>query len=121
MKKLLIIALFLFYCVSGHSQEMKKNIQVPDSTKKIMLVEASCGQCNFGLKEHGCALAIRLNGKPLFVDGAGIDEFGDAHANDGFCNAIRKAEVQGYKKKKKFILTYFRLLPDDPVTSDQQQ
>jgi hypothetical protein len=37
-------------------------------------------------------LAVRI-GKPYFVDGTSIDSHGDAHADDGFCAAIRKAEV----------------------------
>ena len=36
------------------------------------------------MKGKGCSLAIRLNGQTYFVDGTGIDSFGDAHASDGF-------------------------------------
>lgn len=82
----------------------------PDSTKKIMVVEASCGLCQFGMKAHDCALAVRFNGKNYFVEGASIDDFGDAHAKNGFCNAIRKAEVQGTIVNNRFKATFFRLL-----------
>jgi hypothetical protein len=59
--------------------------------------EVSCGQCNFDLDiENGCDLAVRLDGIAYFIDGAHIDDFGDAHDNNtGFCYVIRKAEVEG--------------------------
>jgi hypothetical protein len=47
------------------------------------------------MEGHGCELAVRIDGKPYFVDGTSLDSHGDAHANDGFCAAIRKASVIG--------------------------
>ena len=41
-----------------------------------------------------------------------IDSHGDAHANDGFCKAVRKAEVQGEIANNRFKVTYFKLLKD---------
>lgn len=84
----------------------------PDETKPLQTVEASCGQCKFGLKGKGCSLAVRMNGKAYFVDGTAIDDHGDAHANDGFCNKVRKAQVQGEVVDGRFKATYFKLLPD---------
>lgn len=86
--------------------------QEKKSTPKPILVEASCGECNFGLKGKSCDLAVRINGKAYFVDGTTIDEHGDAHAKDGFCQAIRKAEVKGKLVKGRFKATYFKLLPN---------
>jgi hypothetical protein len=37
------------------------------------------------MEGHGCELAVRIDGKPYFVDGTSLDSHGDAHANDGFC------------------------------------
>lgn len=76
-----------------------------------MSVEASCGQCHFGLKGKGCQLAVRFGGKAYFVDGTSIDDYGDAHEEEGFCSAIRRAEVQGAVVRNRFAATYFRLLP----------
>ena len=60
------------------------------------VVEAACGQCQFGMTEKlGCDLAIRIDGENYFVDGTKIDEHGDAHADDGFCVVIRNANVKG--------------------------
>ena len=60
------------------------------------VVEAACGQCQFGMTEtSGCDLAVRIDGKSYFVDGTKIDEHGDAHADDGFCVVIRNANVKG--------------------------
>jgi hypothetical protein len=84
--------------------------QQPDSTKKILIVEASCGQCQFHMSGKGCDLAVRINGKSYFVDGTSIDDHGDAHAKDGFCLAVRKAKVQGEIVNNRFKATYFKLI-----------
>lgn len=76
-------------------------------------VEASCGQCQFGLPGDGCDLAVRHEGFAWFVDGTGIDEHGDAHADDGFCNAVRAARVSGRVEDGRFVAESFALLPDD--------
>lgn len=80
-------------------------------TSKIQIVEASCGQCRFGMEGKSCDLSVRIDGKPYFVEGTSIDAHGDAHAKDGFCASIRKAEVIGTLKNNKFVVTYFKLLP----------
>ena len=60
------------------------------------VVEAACGQCQFEMTEKsGCDLAVRIDGKSYFVDGTNIHEHGDAHADDGFCEVIRNANVKG--------------------------
>jgi Family of unknown function (DUF6370) len=99
----------LFAC-TAMTQNKEVKISQPDSTKKIQIVEASCGECQFHLAGKGCDLAVRINGKAYFVDGTTIDEHGDAHAKDGFCEAIRKAEVQGEIVNNRFKVTYFKLI-----------
>ena len=100
----LLIALLLHSAVNAQTG-------ATDSTQKTQVAEASCGQCRFGLKAKGCDLAVRINGKAYFVDGTGIDDHGDAHSEEGFCNAIRKAEVKGKVVNDRFVATYFKLLP----------
>jgi hypothetical protein len=75
-------------------------------------VEVSCGQCQFGLtSQDGCDLAVRIDDKSYFVDGADIDDFGDAHDIDtGFCEAVRKAEVTGNLVEDRFEVTSVKLL-----------
>ena len=101
MKNLvLFIALLSF--TFGFSQEKKKQV-----------VEAACGQCQFKMKDKkGCDLAVRIDGKSFFVEGTKIDDHGDAHANDGFFFFFRKAEVIGDVKGDKFVVSYFKLLPE---------
>lgn len=84
----------------------------PSPAPTTQVVEASCGQCRLGLPGKGCDLAVRVDGKAYFVDGTTIDSHGDAHAKDGFCQAIRKAEVRGEVVDNRFKATYFKLLPD---------
>ena len=57
------------------------------------LVLASCGMCNFGTKERTCSLSIQINEKAYSVKGTDIDDHGDSHAKDGFCNAVRVAKI----------------------------
>lgn len=111
MKSVLVL-LFSFFLTHSFAQTVKHNTTIVDSSKPIKIVEAACGGCKFGLKGKGCSLAVRIDNKAYFVDGASIDEFGDAHAADGLCVAIRKAEVQGKIVDNKFKATYFKLLPE---------
>jgi len=59
------------------------------------VVEAACGECQFGMEGDSCDLAVRIDGVGYFVDGTSIDDHGDAHASDGLCNAVRTARVTG--------------------------
>ncbi len=81
-----------------------------DTAKTILIVEAACGQCKFGMIKKGCNLAVRINGNAYFVSGASIDSYGDAHAKDGFCEAIRMAKVQGELIDTFFKVSYFELI-----------
>lgn len=106
--KTLFAVILLFVAGTAGAQN---NVSVPDPKKKIEVVEASCGQCNFKMEGSGCSLAVRIKDKSYFVDGTAIDQHGDAHDENGFCNAIRKAEVQGRVENNRFKVTYFKLLP----------
>lgn len=75
------------------------------------LMEVACGECQFDLPGDGCDLAVRIDGKAYFVEGTGIDEHGDAHADEGFCNAVRQAEVKGELIADKFHIAELKLLP----------
>lgn len=77
-------------------------------------VDAACGQCRLGMPPPGCDLAVFISGRAYFVDGSRIDEHGDAHADDGFCNAIRRAYVSGHIEGDRFLATEFMLLPEPP-------
>ena len=105
MKNFFLISL-LFVVLSVSAQEKKEVL-------KTQIVETSCGQCQFGMEGKGCELAVRIDGKSYFVDGTSIDSHGDAHADDGFCAAIRKAEVVGEIKDNRFVVSEFKLLPEE--------
>jgi len=115
MKKITIVLMLcsLLFAIKAPAQDQKNNrVALPDSVKQIYLVEAACGECQFRMKGNSCDLAIRMNGVVYFVDGTKIDDHGDAHAKNGFCNAIRKAQVQGEIKEGRFVATYFKLLEE---------
>lgn len=105
--KSIVTVLFILTFSLGFAQDKKE-------TPKTQIVEASCGQCQFGMKsKSGCDLAIRIEGKSYFVEGTKLDDHGDAHAEDGFCSAIRKAEVSGEIINEKYVATSFKLLPQE--------
>lgn len=101
-----ISILFLFSVVLINAQDKKEQA-------KSKIVEAACGQCQFKMKGHSCDLAVRIEGKSYFIDGTYIDSHGDAHAADGFCATIRKAEVVGFIVDNRFKATSFKLLPKE--------
>ena len=112
MKPVVLFLLSIFFYTNAVAQADLLNTAKQDTTKKLQVVDAARGQCKFGLAGKDCDLAVRINGKAFFVEGTGIDEHGDAHAGDGFCNAIRKAEVQGKVVAGKFKATYFKLVKE---------
>ena len=111
--KLFLLLLSSLITVSACSQKSESKLKY-DPAKKVQVVEASCGQCQFKLQGKGCNLAVRIDGKAYFVDGTTIDDHGDAHASDGFCEAIRKAEVQGEVVDNRFKATWFKLVKTTP-------
>ncbi|WP_430400075.1 DUF6370 family protein [Flavobacterium sp.] len=102
MKKIVTLLLI----ITSLSISAQEEIEV-----KKQIVQASCGQCKFKMTGQGCDLAVRIEGKSYFVDGTTIDDHGDAHAEDGFCSAIRKAEIEGTIVDNKFKIKTFKLFP----------
>jgi len=112
MRSYLSSIICLLFISSAFGQKGDPKVSTPDPNKKIQVVETACGECQFKLTGKGCDLAVRIDGKAYFVDGTDIDSHGDAHAKDGFCNAVRKAEVQGNIVNDRFKITYFKLQKD---------
>lgn len=104
--KLFFLLLFVQYT---QAQDFKSKIQKPDSIFKKGIVEVACGQCKFGMPGKGCDLAVKIKHKCYFVKGASIDSFGNAHAANGFCNAISKAYVIGTVKDSLFFVKFIQI------------
>lgn len=109
MKSVLVVLFLCIFSLSAMCQQNKPDLSIPDATKKIVKAKAACGICQFGQAGKTCELAVRIKNTTYYVDGANIDSFGDAHAADGFCNTIRKAEVQGEVVNNRYQLTYMKL------------
>lgn len=111
MKKLIIVFCCCLFTATAFSQATTAKVPVADAAKPLQIVEVSCGKCKLGLPGKTCDMAVRIDGKAYYADGAHIDSFGDAHAHDGMCNAIRKAEVQGAVVDGRFKISYIKILP----------
>ncbi len=109
---LVVISLLFASAVVGQKTDLK--VATPDTAKKIQVIETACGECQFKLTGKGCNLAVRIDSNAYFVDGTDINSHGDAHAKDGFCNAVRKAEVQGELVNNRYKVTYFKLIKEEP-------
>ena len=89
----------------------KTESQIGKDMSINQVVEAACGQCQFEMtKKSGCDLAVRIDGNSYFVDGTNIHEHGDAHADDGFCEVIRSANVKGKIIEGRFKSESFTLI-----------
>ncbi len=110
MKILFFITFLIAARCTSIAQKINTATNEYDSTKKVQVVDISCGQCQFKMKPKGCDLAIKMKKKYYFIDGANIDDFGDAHAKDGFCEAIKKAAVQGKIVNGRYLLSYIKII-----------
>jgi len=110
MKKLTFALIVGLFSVAVNAQTTpRKPVAAKVITKQV--VDIACGECQFKMKGKDCELAVRIDGKPYFVDGKGIDDFGDAHGKHGFCNAVSKAEVAGEIVNNRFQAKEIKLLP----------
>ena len=112
MRSILSSIVCLLFISTAIGQKSDPKVSTPDPNKKVQVVETACGECQFKLAGKGCNLAVRIDSNAYFVDGTDINSHGDAHAKDGFCNAVRKAEVQGNLVNDRFKVTYFKLLKE---------
>ena len=86
------------------------------------LVQASCGMCNFTMKnQKECNLAIQIGEKSYLVQGTKMAELGDPHAKDGMCNAVRVANVVGNVKDDIFLADSFELQKNQIKTNNKDQ
>ncbi|WP_379084431.1 DUF6370 family protein [Pedobacter sp. UC225_65] len=112
MKQLTLLLFLALFGITASAQSPAKKTTAAPKVLKNQIVDISCGTCQFKMKGKDCELAVRIDGKSYFVDGKKIDDFGDAHDEHGFCNAISKAEVTGSIVKNRFKATAIKLLDD---------
>ncbi|MGN8057329.1 DUF6370 family protein [Pedobacter sp. 22163] len=110
MKAIIITLCISFFGFVAKAQTVpQKTASAKVITKQT--VDIACGECQFKMKGKDCELAVKIDGKSYFVDGKGIDDFGDAHGEHGFCNAVSKAEVTGEIVNNRFKAKEIKLLP----------
>ena len=116
MKKIiysLFITFLLIIDISTSAQQFSSNTH---GMRVNLIVDASCAKCQFDKNDDECLLAVEINSEIYYVDGTTIDDHGDAHGSDGFCNVVRKAHVEGVIDGNKFLLDKFSLLKYRPKT-----
>ena len=123
MKNIIVATFLALFSIAANAQNAptKKlttttKVSTSSTTKMVLkneTVDIACGECQFNMKGKDCELAVKINGKSYFVDGKGIDDFGDAHAKNGFCNAVSKAMVSGQVVNNRFKATEIKLLPKE--------
>lgn len=113
MKNIFLIVTTVFLTSFGYSQVARTGAKTPDPTKKLLTVDATCGECNFGMEGNACDLAVKIGDSTYYVDGVSTMEYGHPHNKGGFCVAVRKAEVQGEVVNGRFHATYFKLLKEE--------
>lgn len=84
---------------SGLLEKIPSNNQIEGN------VLISCGMCNFLTDDNDCSLSVKIGNKVLKVRGVGIDDHGDSHASDGYCNVIKKKYVEGIVRNNLFLPT----------------
>jgi len=104
MKKLLTLLIFI-PLVSFGQKTLKEKTEI-----NLVKAEAACGICMLNMQGEECELAVKNKDSKYYVIGTGIDDHGNAHSKKGFCNAIRKAEIQGKVINNKYHITYFELV-----------
>ena len=57
----------------------------------------------------GCDLAVRRGDENQYGEGTAIDDHGDAHADDGFCKAIKKVTISGEAANGKINISSFKI------------
>lgn len=103
MKNLLGLFLVLFSVVIFAQKKLEKQV-----------VEAGCGMCIYNMKsDKGCAIAVKIDGKPYYVEGVNKKSLGDPHADNGYCNVTKKALVTGELKNNKFYAKEFQFVEND--------
>lgn len=103
MKKIIIV-LLTFLAPFVVSAQKKSKAKSYDGKAEI-----SCGQCQFKMKGKGCDLAVKIDDKTYWVDGATMADYGDAHAEDGFCNVKKTAHVKGTIKNDRFVASKIKI------------
>ncbi len=101
---------------TGKVMEMEKKRSLPtrraeghahEHSVPARIVEAGCAGCMFKMEgASGCELAVRIDGKPYLVTGAGVDAHGA-----GLCSSAKGAKVVGEIEGDKFVATSFELQP----------
>tara|TARA_B100001750_G_C15503236_1_gene598626 strand:- start:1221 stop:1646 length:426 start_codon:yes stop_codon:yes gene_type:complete len=129
---ILLFSIFLFNTVyagcgncPGDTQKVIKKPLIKKRSNSVVttvpkdgniegLVITSCGMCNLGVKNvRSCSLSIKIDQNIFSVEGTKIHDYGDPHSQEGFCNVVRVAYVEGKIKRGVFHADSFVLM-DSP-------
>ena len=115
MKAFIYLSLIFFLSFIDSTLKSQNISKQKHQMRVNLIVDTSCAKCQLGkTSDETCLLAVEINSEIYYVEGTTIDDHGDAHGSDGFCNVIRKAQVEGIVNENTFLLDKFRLLKYRP-------
>ena len=107
MKKLyffLIINILFFSKSLAQEYRPYKN-----SMKVNMIVDSSCGKCQFGDKTiKECMLAVKINSDYYYINDVDSGIFDSKAKNSELCKVIKKAHITGELADESFYLYTFK-------------
>mgnify|MGYP003667059589 CR=1 FL=1 len=77
------------------------------------IYEIACGKCIYDMTGDDCDLAVLIDGKHYYVDGSGVSDHGDEHADDGLCETPRKALIKGQIKYGVFLAESVKIITEE--------
>ena len=81
-----------------------------NSMKVNMIVDSSCGKCQFGDKTNKeCMLAVKINSENYYNNDADSRIFDSKAKDNELCKVIKKAHITGELADESFYLYTFKL------------
>ena len=101
----------LYFLPLNISPPFQNELNSQHVMKVNRIVDPSCAKYQFNKKnDKDWLLAVEIYSDIYFFEVTTIDDHGDAHARDAFCNVVRKAHIEGAIENDKFYPENFRVL-----------
>ena len=97
----------ILFCSKSLAQEY---LPYKNSLKINMIVDSSCGKCQFGDKTiKECMLAVKINSEYYYINDANSGIFDSKAKDNELCKVVKKAHITGELVDESFYLYTFKL------------